>query len=94
MKVETQSIVGGVRWRIRDLPWGSGVTVVYSDSDDGKGQERLIGTSEVRLGKAETIGNTQSVDPENARCGVDFEALQVHQKTIPWSAEPLFVYED
>jgi len=44
------------------------VTVVYSDSDDGKSQERLIATSPVKFGRSETLGSFQLVPPAKASC--------------------------
>jgi hypothetical protein len=47
------------------------LTVVYSDSDDGKKQERLIGTSAVAFGKAATLGELFTVPEARASCVLD-----------------------
>lgn len=44
------------------------LTVVYSDSDDGRTQERLIATSAVAFGKNETLGESTIVPKEAAQC--------------------------
>jgi hypothetical protein len=48
----------------------SGVTLVYSDSDDGRRQKRLLATSTVRLGWAATLGSLRVVPPERGVCVV------------------------
>jgi hypothetical protein len=45
-----------------------GVTVVYSDGDDGKRQKRLIATSDVRFGAGETLGRFYPIRPDQAVC--------------------------
>jgi hypothetical protein len=44
------------------------LTVVYSDSDDGKRQKRLISTSQLEPGRGETLGELWEVDPGQATC--------------------------
>lgn len=44
------------------------ITVVYSDSDDGRFQERLIATSALLPGKNETLGEIQPLAKEAAQC--------------------------
>ena len=57
-----------VRMKIQ-LPPGRGrVTLVYSDSDDGKKQERLIATSQLSFGKGVTLGSRIVIKPEDAIC--------------------------
>lgn len=47
------------------------LTVVYSDSDDGKKQERLVATSSLSYGKTSTLGEVFIVPEERARCVLD-----------------------
>lgn len=44
------------------------LTVVYSDSDDGRTQERLIATSAVAFGKNDSLGESTVVPKEAAQC--------------------------
>jgi hypothetical protein len=53
------------------------ITVVYSDSDDGKTQERLIATSPVKMKDPYSLGSTFRVRPEVAVCAVQDGALVV-----------------
>src|SRR4029079_18878154 len=57
---------GGARFRVVLPDKGASLTVVYSDSDDGIHQKRLIATSLLRYGKAWTIGGVQAVSPRQA----------------------------
>jgi len=45
-------------------------TIVYSDSDDARTQERLIATSAFRYGKAETLGDSYYVDAAGSACEI------------------------
>lgn len=59
-------------WQVRvnfEAPTGY-FTVIYSDSDDGKSQERLIATSTFRYGKAETLGDSYYVDAAGSACEI------------------------
>ena len=56
----------GARFRIVLPDEGKGLTVVYSDSDDGARQKRLIATSSFQFGRPWTIG---SVTPIGAGAG-------------------------
>jgi hypothetical protein len=47
------------------------VSVVFSDGDDGKSQERLVSTSRLVLGKAWTLGKTWEVPASEAACAVE-----------------------
>jgi len=51
------------------------ITVVYSDGDDGKTQERLIATSRLKLGKAPTLGRLWPIESNEAICSVENGAL-------------------
>jgi len=47
-----------------------GITVVYSDSDDGATQKRLIATSDLSYGKRWTLGRARPIAPDEATCSV------------------------
>lgn len=64
------------------------LTFVYSDSDDGKSQERLIATSELKFGKNYTLGRTRPVAREDAICRVEDSKLTIRRTAAP-SAQPL-----
>jgi hypothetical protein len=53
------------------------LTVVYSDSDDGVRQKRLIATSQLEYGNADTLGEVRDIQPEEATCTVQRGSLQV-----------------
>jgi len=63
-RVLAKGAKGTARFRI-ELPAGTEqdfkLTVVYSDSDDGKRQKQLIATSQVKFGWAATLGSLKSV---------------------------------
>lgn len=44
------------------------ITVVYSDSDNGRFQERLLATSALTPGRNETLGQVESLSKEAAQC--------------------------
>ncbi len=46
------------------------LSVIYSDSDDGKAQERLIATSDFRYGNGETLGDAYFVDAAGSACEI------------------------
>jgi hypothetical protein len=79
-----------VRFKLT-LPWGSTdpssgfFALVYSDSDDGKTQERLIATSNLSYGVAWTLGQLRAVDNEVATCALTGGALTPH---VPVSTDP------
>lgn len=53
------------------LPGESGgLTVIYSDSDGGKKQELMVGTSPLRFGRAVTLSPVWQVSPAQATCEV------------------------
>ncbi len=54
-------------------------TVLYSDSDDGRSQERLIATSTLRGGQADSFGAARPISATQARCGLKdgrFDAIE------------------
>ncbi|MBN2494734.1 MAG: hypothetical protein JXR96_09110 [Deltaproteobacteria bacterium] len=59
-------------------PAASGVAVVYSDSDDGKRQERLIASSRVAFGQAASLGRLRAIPKSEAICRVAGGRLQAH----------------
>jgi len=61
----------GARFRIVLPHQGQGLTVVYSDSDDGAHQKRLIATSELEFGRPFTVGDVTSIARKRARCVVE-----------------------
>jgi len=62
----------------------SSLTVVYSDSDDGLRQKRLIATSQIEHGHVKSLGHIRDVEPDVASCVVKGKTLQIHRP--PWSA--------
>jgi hypothetical protein len=66
----------GARFRIVLPADGGGLTVVYSDSDDGARQKRLIATSNLRFGRPWTIGGVTPIGPSQATCVVTGGALR------------------
>ena len=62
---------GPARVRIRLPEKTDALTLVYSDSDDGKTQERLLATSKLAGGKTWTLGGLHQVAPERSRCVVE-----------------------
>jgi len=55
------------------------LAVVYSDSDDGLHQKRLIATSQVKRGQASSLGGVLDLAPAEARCGVKGKRLQIER---------------
>jgi hypothetical protein len=57
------------------------ITVVYSDSDDGVRQKRLIATSQLdrRRGKQFSLGSVRIVDPAEATCVAKGKALRIYR---------------
>jgi hypothetical protein len=58
------------------------LAVVYSDSDDGLRQKRLIATSEVERGNVLTLGAVRTVAPAHATCVVKGKVLQIHRPPL------------
>jgi hypothetical protein len=73
----------------------SGITLVYSDSDDGKRQKRLIATSKVRRGWDATLGAMRESKKDEANCKVGesgrLEPVLKPPRRKP--SEPLFSFE-
>ena len=66
----------GARFRIVLPDEGKGLTVVFSDSDDGARQKRLIATSQLEFGRTWTIGSVTPIGAGRATCVVDGVALR------------------
>ena len=68
-------LVGGddpemIRMKITFESSPDAVTIVYSDTEDGERQERLIATSDLRHGDAASLGAINEISPDDARCDV------------------------
>jgi len=61
---------------------GTPLTVVYSDSDDGVHQKRLIATSTVERGQELSLGHVRDVDPAHATCVVKGKALRINRPPL------------
>jgi hypothetical protein len=68
IQVARAAAPGVVRLRIALPKEAESATVVYSDSDDGKHQKRLIATSGVRFGAGETLSGFYAIRPDQAVC--------------------------
>jgi hypothetical protein len=62
------------------------LTVVYSDSDDGKTQERLIATSQLKFNVSATLGRLRPISREEAVCEVVGGRLE-HKPTRAFPAD-------
>ena len=82
--VRTARTERGVRFRIALPDEGRGLTVVYSDSDDGAHQKRLIATSQLVFGRAWTVGGVTTIDASRARCVVENAALRPKIAPVHW----------
>jgi hypothetical protein len=69
------------------------ITVVYSDSDDGKTQERLIATSKLIFGNLATLGSAVRIPPEIAECTLNRSAKEwmVTKKRREWKKSEAIV---
>jgi hypothetical protein len=82
LKVERVELRGpqgleGYRLKVT-LPKGfRGVSVVYSDSDAGQKQERMLATSPLKFARPETLNAVRLVLPVEATCGVRDGGLTV-----------------
>jgi len=82
----------GVRFRIVLASEGDGLTVVYSDSDDGVRQKRLIATSQLRFGRPWTIGSVSVIGKQRATCIVAGGALR--PKVAPLGRSPGLLFRN
>jgi len=76
------------RARIPATEWLKGegeavaVTVVYSDSDDGLRQKRLIATSQIERGQEVSLGHLRDIDPQETTCVVKGKALRISRSQM------------
>ena len=86
--VEVVRAGGTARARIPLGDWLQGqdeatpLTIVYSDSDDGVHQKRLIATSEVERGQELSLGHVRDVDPGHATCVLKGKALRINRPAL------------
>jgi len=82
----------GARFRIALPDEGKGLTVVYSDSDDGVRQKRLIATSNLQFGRPWTVGGVTAIGRKRASCVVDGGALR--PKVAPLDRDPGLLFRN
>lgn len=83
LTVERAEAPGGiVRLKITLPPKHEGLSVVYSDSDDGRKQERLIATSRLRFNDAPTLGRLHALSPDEVTCLPHDGKLEPSQKPL------------
>jgi len=80
----------GARFRIVLPDEGRGLTVVYSDSDDGARQKRLIATSRLTFGRTWTVGSVTTIARERATCVVDGAQLRPKVAALPRTPDLFF----
>ena len=80
----------GARFRIVMPGRETGLTVVYSDSDDGVRQKRLIATSNLTFGRTWTVGNVTSIARQRASCVVDGAQLRPKVEPLPRTPDLFF----
>jgi hypothetical protein len=90
--VRVTSTDHGARFRIVLPDEGKGLTVVYSDSDDGARQNRLIATSNLQFGRTWTIGGVTAIGRKRATCVVDGGALR--PKVAPFDRHPGLLFRN
>ena len=74
-KVEVARGEGVVRLRVTFAEAPKRVTVVYSDTDDGKKQKSLVATSKLKFATVATFGQLKTLPESQAECVVEGEAL-------------------
>jgi hypothetical protein len=79
-RVNDKTIRLRIAFEANSLP-GPRFTIVYSDSDDGTHQKRLIGTSQVVFGKWWTLG--EAPEDEGASCTIVRGALEPRNPGLP-----------
>ncbi|WNG61609.1 hypothetical protein F0U59_48020 [Archangium gephyra] len=87
LQVERAELPGkqGYRMKLKLPTPFQAISVVYSDSDSGKKQERMLATSAVKFGRPETLNPVRVVPPAEATCGVKNGELAV----VPGPAKKL-----
>ena len=71
LTAERAAFAGGVRFKVTLPAEAKSVTVIYSDSDDGQKQERLLSTSDFKFATVQTMGNIVDLDAKYATCKED-----------------------
>lgn len=69
-----------IRFKITIPDDYEGLTIVYSDSDDGKSQKRLIATSDVKYRDQFSVGAVKNIAPERGTCSIKKNKLQFTPK--------------
>ncbi len=83
IQVERQVIdATHVRMRLVMASDIKGISVVYSDSDDGRTQERLLATSALKHGVAATLGRLRTIPATHAVCDVRDGRLAVRETRV------------
>jgi hypothetical protein len=67
---ERVAMEGGVRFKVKLPPETNALTVIYSDSDDGKSQERLLATSTFKFARLHTMGSLTPINAKQVTCAV------------------------
>lgn len=67
------------------------VTVVYSDSDDGVRQKRLIATSQIERGQELSLGHLRDIDPQETTCVVKGGALRISRTRVAFDRNAAMV---
>jgi len=80
----------GARFRIVLPDEGKGLTVVYSDSDDGVRQKRMIATSHLTFGRTWTVGSVTSLARQRASCVVEGAQLRPKIEPLPRTPDLFF----
>lgn len=81
-RVAASHAAGPTRFKIGLPPGHQAVTVVYSDSDDGRKQERLLATSKLTHGNPFTLGAFTRLPPERVTCRVEGGRLEPVEKPV------------
>lgn len=87
-KKDSGGKTGSVRLKIEFEETPEAITLVYSDSDDGDSQKRLIANSKLEFGEAPTLGRIATIKAGAGACNIEdgtlnFKAKQDHQPDKP-----------
>ncbi|MFO0598773.1 MAG: hypothetical protein U0228_25935 [Myxococcaceae bacterium] len=89
LKVEVARGDGLVRFHVTLPAAPQRLTVVYSDTDDGKKQKALLATSALKFGLVTTLGAVRLMQPEDAVCEVLHDALTPKRTRVLQPSTPL-----
>lgn len=78
LHAERVAIPGGVRFKVKLPPDTRSLAVIYSDSDDGQSQERLLATSTFKFARLHTMASLTPFDAKNITCTTEGGALKAH----------------